>query len=196
MLDPISSFQGGADSNKVSQVRRFTAVLTQLSEEYDIAIIGIHHFNKGKRDVAGDSISGSHAYRDAARSIWLFAMDGNDPTRRLMVCDKHNWAEQRPSGLAYRIEAGRIHYEAEPLDMSSDELLAQGTQQALDIACAWLLAQLSAEPQPATKLQIAATVEGIRERTLNRAKKRLGVVSTKKKDHWEWSLPTALEPPK
>ena len=125
VLDPISSFQGGTDSNKVSQVRRFTAVLTQLSEEHDLAIIGIHHFNKGKRDVAGDSISGSHAYRDAARSIWLFALDSEDPTRRLMVCDKHNWAEERPLGLAYRIENGRIQYEAEPLDMSADELLAQ-----------------------------------------------------------------------
>ena len=40
VLDPISSFQGGVDSNKVAQVRRFTAVLSQIAEEYDIAILG------------------------------------------------------------------------------------------------------------------------------------------------------------
>jgi RecA-family ATPase len=48
VLDPLSSFQGGADSNKVAEVRRFTAVLTQLAEEFSIAVLGIHHFNKGR----------------------------------------------------------------------------------------------------------------------------------------------------
>ena len=108
-----------------------------------------------------------------------------------MVCDKHNWAEQRPLGLAYRIECGRIQYEAEPLDMTADELLAQGTQQQLDIACSWLLAQLSAGPQPAVNVQTAAALEGITDRTLARAKKRLGVQSLKEGDHWIWTLSTA-----
>ncbi len=194
--DILGRVSGGENLSMQEMSATIDIVMQGQCEENDIAIIGIHHFNKGKRDVAGDSISGSHAYRDAARSSWLFALDGNDPTRRLMVCDKHNWAEQCPTGLAYRIEQGRIQYESEPLEMSSDELLMQGTQQSLDIACAWLLAQLSAGPQPATNLQIAAAVEGIADRTLARAKKRLGVESTKKKDHWVWSLPTALEPPK
>jgi hypothetical protein len=189
VLDPISSFQGGVDSNKVAQVRRFTAVLTQLSEEQDIAILGIHHFNKGKREVAGDSISGSHAYRDAARSIWLFALDGDDPARRMMVCDKHNWAEQRPPGLAYRIAAGRIEYESEPLDMTADELLAQGTQQPVDVACSWLLERLAGGEKPAMDIQIAAAMDGIAERTLKRAKKRLGILSERKGEHWFWKLP-------
>ena len=190
VLDPISSFQGGADSNKVSQVRQFTAVLTQLAEEFNIAVVGVHHFNKSKRDFAGDSISGSHAYRDAARSIWLFALDADDPTRRLMVCDKHNWAEQRPLGLAYRIESGRIRYEAEPLDMTCDELLSQVTERAVDVARAWLLTQLSAGPQPPMNLQIAAAADGIADRTLQRAKKSLGVVSQREGKNWIWSLPT------
>jgi len=193
VLDPISSFQGGTDTNKVGDVRRFTAVLTQISEEYNIAVIGIHHFSKAKRDVAGDAISGSHAYRDAARSIWLFALDGSDPTRRMMVCDKHNWAEHCPLGLAYRIVNGVIQYEAEPLSMTSDELLVQGTQQPLDVACAWLLAKLSTGPQPAINMQIAATAERISDRTLKRAKKRLGIVSTKEGDHWIWSLPAITD---
>ncbi|MCE9552870.1 MAG: AAA family ATPase [Planctomycetes bacterium] len=196
VLDPISSFQGGADSNKVSAVRQFTAVLTQLAEEFNIAVLGIHHFNKGKREVAGDSISGSHAYRDAARAAWLFALDAEDPTRRLMVCDKHNWSEQWPPGLAYRIESGRIQYEAEPLDMTADELLSQATPKPVEVACAWLAAQLSSGPQPAANLQIAATLDHVSKRTLDRAKERLKVKSEKEGDHWVWSLPMATEPPK
>jgi hypothetical protein len=189
VLDPISSFQGSTDSNKVSQVRQFTAVLTQLAEEFDIALLGIHHFNKGKRDHAGDSISGSHAYRDASRAIWLFALDSDDRDRRLMVCDKNNWAEKHPPGLAYRIIAGRIQYEADPLEMTSDELMGQGNQQQLDVAYAWLAAQLSTGPQTVVNLQLAAMMAGISERTLRRAKKSLGVVSDRDGTGWRWSLP-------
>ena len=189
VLDPISSFQGSTDSNKVAQVRQFTAVLTQLAEEFDIALLGIHHFNKGKRDHAGDSISGSHAYRDASRAIWLFALDSDDRDRRLMVCDKNNWAEKHPPGLAYRITAGRIQYEAEPLEMTSDELMGQRNQQQLDVAYAWLAAQLSAGPQKAVAMQIAATMAGIADMTLRRAKKALGVVSKQDSDGWQWALP-------
>jgi AAA domain-containing protein len=192
VLDPISSFQGSADSNKVAQVRQFTAVLTQLAEEFDIALLGIHHFNKGKRDHAGDSISGSHAYRDASRAIWLFALDKDDRDRRLMVCDKNNWAEKHPPGLAYRITAGRIQYEAERLEMTSDELMGQRSQQQLDVANSWLAAQLSAGPQTATDMQIAATMAGISNVTLRRAKKSLGVVSKQESNGWYWSLPETL----
>lgn len=190
VLDPISSFQGaGVDGNKVSQVRRFTAVLSALAEEFNVAILGIHHFNKGRRDVAGDSISGSHAYRDAGRAIWLCALDASDPSRRLVVCDKSNWAPEMPPGLAYRIEQGRISYEAEPLDMTSDELMAQGSPQSVEIACEWLLGQLAAGPRAAVDIQIAATADGIRERTLFRAKKQLSISSIRSGDRWFWQLP-------
>ena len=193
VLDPVSCFQGGTDGNKACHVRQFTAVLTQLAEEFNIAVLGIHHFAKGKREYAGDSISGSHAYRDAGRAIWLFALDAHNSARRLMVCDKSNWSEEWPQGLAYRIEGGRIQYEAQPLDMTADELMAQSKPQLLEVACDWLEEQLSAGPQSAANIQIAATVERISERTLNRAKKRLGVESVKEGDHWFWSIPPAVE---
>jgi hypothetical protein len=195
VLDPISAFQGDTDSNKVAGVRRFTGVLSHLAEAHNIAVIGIHHFNKGRREIAGDSISGSHAYRDAARAVWLFALDASDPTRRLMVCDKSNWAPSRPPGLAYRIECGAIVYEKEPLDMTSDELLAQGTEKPIDVAIAWLLAQLGDGRKPAADLQIAATVQGITEITLKRAKSRLGVVSIQEAGKWYWLLPTGQNTP-
>ncbi len=189
VLDPISSFQGGADSNKVSAVRQFTAVLTQISEEFDIAIIAIHHFSKAKRDAAGDAISGSHAYRDAARAIWLFALDAEDRDRRLMVCDKNNWAEHHPDGLAYRIVNGRIEYELDPVLMTSDELLSQPACRPVDIAVSWLIARLTAGRQPAIDIQAAAALENISDRTLTRAKKKAEVQSLREGDCWYWHLP-------
>ena len=164
-------------------------MLTQLAEEYSIAILGVHHFSKAKRDHAGDAISGSHAYRDAARAVWLFALDSDDCERRLMVADKHNWAEQRPTGVAYRIEQGRISYEAEPLDLSSDELMNQATSKPIDVAIAWLLTRLAAGPQPAVDIQAAAALESISDRTLSRAKLKVGIDSFRENNRWWWRLP-------
>ena len=73
--------------------------------------------------------------------------------------------------------------------MSADELMTQGTEQALDVARAWLLTQLADGAQQAINLQIAAAAKNISDRTLNRAKKSLGIVSRKTKDSWLWELP-------
>ena len=189
VLDPISSFQGGADSNKVGDVRQFTAVLTQISEEFNIAVIGVHHFAKAKRDVAGDAVSGSHAYRDAARSLWLFALDAEDRLRRLMVWDKYNYVDHQPPGMAYRVIDGVIRYEQEMLEITSDELLQQGTQRPIDIALTWLMEKLLPGPMLAADLYIAAATENISDKTLKRAKKGLQVKSGKKGGSWWWTLP-------
>ena len=178
VLDPITSFQGIGDINKVADIRRFTAILNGLAEEFDIAILGIHHFCKGKRDVAGDAISGSHAYRDAARAVWLFAEDPEEPGRCLTVCDKFNWSEHRPMGLAYRIQNGRVCYEPDPVDMTSDELLSRESQTRLDTTCAWLLTKLASGSQAATKLHLAATAEGVSITTLRRETAVRSAVST------------------
>lgn len=188
VLDPISSFQGQSDSNKVAEVRQFTAALSKLGEDFDIAVLGIHHFSKGKRDHAGDAVSGSHAYRDAARSLWLFALDNQDPSRRLMVNDKSNWAEARPSGLAYRIVNGVITYEQESLELTSDDLVNMKGPRQLDLACAWLANQLASGPQPSTNILAAAAAQNISNRTLHRAKKELGIVSTKQDGQWMWAF--------
>jgi hypothetical protein len=156
-------------------------------------VLGVHHFRKGKREVAGDAISGSHAYRDAARAVWIFVEDPEEQGRCLMVCDKFNWAERRPPGLAYRIQAGQVIYEPKPLDVTSDELFSQGFGTRLDLACAWLRARLASGSQLVTNVRVAAAVEGITARTLDRAKDRLQVTAERSGKSWQWSLPVAAE---
>ena len=68
-------------------------------------------------------------------------------------------------------------------------LLGQRTQQQLDVAYAWLAAQLSAGPQKAGDMKIAATMAGISNMTLRRANKSLGIVSMQDSEGWHWSLP-------
>ncbi len=71
IVDPITSTISG-DLHKVTDVRRSLDPLTQLAQDLELAVIGIMHFNKGTGN-ASDKLSGSHGFRDAVRSVLLFA---------------------------------------------------------------------------------------------------------------------------
>src|SRR5690606_20871353 len=69
IIDPLTSTMGG-DHYKPADVRRAMDPLAKLAQEMNIAIVGIVHFNKGSGN-ASNKVSGSHAFRDAVRSVLL-----------------------------------------------------------------------------------------------------------------------------
>jgi hypothetical protein len=56
-------------------------------------------------------------------------------------------------------------------------------------ALTWLATELMKGPRPANELYEAADRAGISERTLERAKSDLGVVSQRAGRGWMWNLP-------
>ena len=84
--------------------------------------------------------------------------------------------------------------------MSADELLAAAAQvaasgPAIAEAAEWLASVLQEGPQPAVDLKHRAKSDGIHERTLLRAKHRLGIVARRQgfgpAGQWAWQLPNA-----
>ncbi|PXA68531.1 AAA family ATPase [Cryobacterium arcticum] len=100
ILDPITSTIQG-DDHKVADVRAVLDPLARLASDTDTVILGIMHFNKGAGHVS-DKLSGSHAYRDAARSVILFALD-EDNDSVVLSQDKGNYARIEAGSLAYRL---------------------------------------------------------------------------------------------
>ncbi|MDH6237896.1 AAA family ATPase [Cryobacterium sp. CG_9.6] len=100
ILDPITSTIQG-DDHKVQDVRAVLDPLARLASETDTVILGIMHFNKGAGHVS-DKLSGSHAYRDAARSVILFAHD-EDNDSVVLSQDKGNYSRMEAGSLAYRL---------------------------------------------------------------------------------------------
>jgi hypothetical protein len=100
IIDPITSTISG-DDHKRDVVRAVLDPLAQVAAETGAVILGIMHFNKGIGN-ASDKLSGSHAYRDAARSVMLFARD-EDESQVVMSQDKGNYAEASEMSLAYRL---------------------------------------------------------------------------------------------
>lgn len=74
IIDPITSTIGG-DNDKMADVRAVLDPLNALGAEMGVSILAIAHFRKGSSGSTSDLISGSHAYRDAARCVMLFAKD-------------------------------------------------------------------------------------------------------------------------
>lgn len=120
IVDPITSTIGG-DLHKVTDVRKALDPLTNLAQELQIAVIAIMHFNKGTGN-ASEKLSGSHAFRDAVRSVLLFATD-EETGQRVVTIDKSNYSKSQGESFAFNLvsqtvetsdgeqtEVGRVEY--------------------------------------------------------------------------------------
>lgn len=104
VIDPVMSLMSG-DSIKASDVRRNLDPIAGLAAELGIAPILVMHFGKGQGN-ASDKVSGSHAFRDIARSVLLLAVD-EESGQRILTVDKSNYSTRAPS-LAFAIDSAPI----------------------------------------------------------------------------------------
>lgn len=83
------SRQSGS-SNDLADVRRNLKRLDSIAYDLDLAVVLVHHWNKGQGG-ASSRVSGSHAYRDAVRSSLALA-EGLGTDQRVLTVDKSNYA--------------------------------------------------------------------------------------------------------
>lgn len=102
VLDPISSTMEG-DLHKEADTRRTLDGLARIAHATGCVIICIRHFNKGAGK-ASDKVSGSHAFRDTARAVFLFATDDESGTR-IMTQDKGNYSKHGTGSMAFTLES-------------------------------------------------------------------------------------------
>lgn len=98
ILDPWTSTIPG-DLNKAADVRKALDALASVCHDTGAVSLGIMHFNKGS-GAAGNKLSGSHAFRDAVRSLFLFATD-EETGNRVMTQEKNNYARNQATSLAF-----------------------------------------------------------------------------------------------
>jgi len=143
--------------------------------------------------------SGVIPVRDQGLPRRQIGRDPRQPDRRILAMTKSNIGPTAPA-LACRLaeEAGRPRLQwLGECDATADELCrppSPGTAPDRATADEWLLAALAGGPRPAKELQEEARAAGYCVRTLERAKRRLGVVARRvHKDgraFWQWSNST------
>jgi hypothetical protein len=186
------------DAHRDNEVRGVLAPLNVIAERLNIAMVVVAHHNKGNAIRADDLIMGSRAFTGLARSVFHLMRDPQDEERRLLLPGKMNIARQ-PSGIGFRIEGEppRLVWDTQPVTLRADSVLAATISKqgggALDEAKEWLRDMLSAEPQPAAIVKEQAERDGIKSRTLDRAKADLGVEAVREgyasEGRWLWHLP-------
>jgi hypothetical protein len=209
IIDPLSAYLGSkADSYKDAEIRSVLGPLALLAERRKIGLLCVMHLTKNSQTQAIYRAPGSVAFVAAARTVFCLAKDPDDDSRRILASVKNNLAPQPPS-LAFRFGGTGIEWDAAPVNVSAETLLAMPTspedRKERKDAEEFLTELLSDGPMWSKEVLKAGDENGFSEATLNRAKSRLQIGSIKpgkpgeRGAKWYWQLksparPTASEP--
>jgi len=207
MIDPIASTMTG-DLNREADVRCALDGLARLAADTGVVIMFVRHFGKGAGN-ASDKMSGSHAFRDAVRSVFLFAQDDD---RVVVTQDKGNYAPPGSESFAFRLENTVIPTDDGPVEVarvidlgesecSVGDIINRSTNRDDDDANdvdSWLTQLLANGSVKATEVFSSADAAGHSKDQAKRAKKRLGVIADRPENPgpWFWSLPMTPEAPR
>ena len=191
VIDPVSAFVGsGVDEYRSNEVRAALEALRVLAQTHGFAVVLLMHTRKSTADTALNRLSGSQAYGALVRSVLMAGpIADHEPGWHALAHVKHNLAAKQPT-LAYSISDDGLAWHGE-IDLDAEEVAGNadgGELNAGEEAAAFLRDVLADGPVYAKELLRDAADAGIAERTLKRAKARLGVSSQKVGDRWTWRL--------
>ena len=190
ILDPIQAYLGGGtDMNRANEARDMTKRLGALAEKYKCAIVLIGHMNKASGNKAAYRGIGSIDFYAVARSVLLVGRIEGEPELRAEVQIKNNLAAFGHA-KAFELSENGFDWKGD-YEITADEVLggiapkANKQEQAKE-----LLRELSEDNNmmPSSEIIEIAKEEGISKRTMENAKKELGIKAKKMGDTWYWVL--------
>ena len=190
ILDPIQAYLGGStDMNRANEARDITKKLGSIAERTGCAIVLIGHMNKGSGAKAAYRGMGSIDFFAVARSVLLVGRIEGQPDMRAVVQIKNNLsAFGHPK--AFELTEDGFRWIGD-YDITADEVLGGIAPKSnkFDAARKFLkeLAGSKVMIQSNEILEMAAQ-EGISKRTLETAKKELGIKAKRVAGNWYWDL--------
>jgi len=190
VLDPLQAYLGdGVDMHRANEVRPVFKRLCAMADRTGCAVILIGHMNKAQGLKSSYRGLGSIDFRAAARSVLLVGRLKSDPSVRVVANDKSSLAPEGRS-IAFTLDAENGFQWKGYCDTTVDEVLSgAGTVQTKTMQMEQELKELLGRPVPVEEVFQKAKELGISERTVNIAKKNIGVLSVKLGNQWYWQLP-------
>ena len=190
ILDPIQAYLGGGmDMNRANEARDMTKRLGALAEKYKCAIILIGHMNKASGNKAAYRGMGSIDFFAVARSVLLVGRVEGEPNIRAVVQIKNNLAQFGHSKAFELMESG-FKWLGD-YEITADEVLGGIAPKANKLEQAKQMLRELAETANAVQsneIFDMAEEQGISKRTLENAKKELGIRARKINNSWYWEL--------
>ena len=193
VLDPLQAYLGeGNEMNRADGVRPMLKQLAAVAERTGCAIVIVGHMNKASGSKSIYRGLGSIDITAVARSVLLVGRIKNDTPVRVMAQLKNSLAKEG-TPIAFEInEDSDIRWIGE-YDISVDELLngesgAPSDSGKVTVVMEKLTELLADEEVPCGRLYEMFREMDMGKRTVDRAKKALGVRSVKRADGWYWML--------
>ena len=186
IMDPIQAYLGGSmDMNRANEAREMTKHLATIAEQRNSAIILIGHMNKAGGCKAAYRGMGSIDFFAVARSVLLVGRVIGKDNYRAMVQIKNNLA---PFGHPKAFELSEDGFEwIGDYEISADDVLGgyAPKESKLDQA-KQLLRDLSEDKDAVSSNELIelAKAEGISKRTMDNARKEMGLKSQKINNTW------------
>ena len=178
-----------------ADIRHVIHYLSELARTSNMAVLVVHHNRKHAMDAKTEAASlddmrGSSTIANACAIVWL--LDKPDPENdmlRLRV-EKSNFSELCDP-LGFWIDDNGPHFET---DLNMVPRCPKRKMTAIENACEIIKGRLRHKPQPYQDLLVACEAAGIGEGTVQRARKKLRLVSTRtgfgNGAQTIWSLPS------
>ena len=190
ILDPIQAYLGGdMDMNRANEARDMTKKLGALAEKYKCAIILIGHMNKASGNKTAYRGMGSIDFFAVARSVLLVGRVEGESNIRAVVQIKNNLA-QFGHPKAFELMERGFKWLGD-YEITADEVLGGIAPKANKLEQAKQLLRELAETSNAiqsNEIFDMADDQGISKRTLENAKKELGIRAKKINNSWYWEL--------
>ena len=187
IVDTLTDFFGSGSLLNPQAVRGVLLPLIALAKKLDFAVILIRHFTKTGKTIMSKG-AGSTAIAAVSRSGLFVVKDPDDDSRRILACYKHNASPTEPAALAFRFVsengAGKVSWEGSA-DWTAEALFAasmegEKSRTARKEAREFLQKALDLGPLPTSDVIDAGKAHGIAPRTLERARRDLGVRSERR----------------
>lgn len=192
ILDPIQAYLGGGmDMNRANEARDMTKKLGALAEKYQCAILLIGHMNKASGNKAAYRGMGSIDFFAVARSVLLVGRIEGESNTRAVVQIKNNLAAfGHPK--AFMLSERGFHWLGD-YEITADEVLGGIAPKANKLEQAKQMLRELAETTNMVQSNEMADKQGISKRTLENAKKELGIRAKKINNSWYWELDTVKQ---
>ena len=202
IIDPIVSAVQG-DSHKNAEVRRGLQPLVELADSLGCALLGITHFSKNtKKNDPVERLTGSLAFGALARIVLIVSeRENEDGSTEHVLCRVKSNIGLNSGGFKYtvqestleeypKIKASSIHW-GEALEGSAQEILSATGENSEDSSVLQSAKDYLLEVLSDYELPVSLIYEGtlISNRTLQRAKKELGIQTKKVGSIWHWFIP-------
>lgn len=194
IIDPLSAFiPESVDMYRANESRGFMRPLAMLARDMNIAILVVRHLRKASTDSAIQRGQGSMDFIASVRSGLAVLAHPNDPDTRVFTQTKANYSKCGPS-ITFEVTATdggttpKIKWNG-VIDQNADQLMqvakkATPVERAEAMISDWLAAGEMAARTAIDRLSSA----GFSERTIDRAKENLGVISGRGPGA-KWRLP-------